>query len=178
MPVGPDTDRQGASRTDRATGAPSSHRDWHWTVSPDSPEEFEAESHDEYRVRTFFKGSHVAGADHFTDDFGEALENMQLSTWHENISVGGVHPNVGNTPNIDPFSEHAADERRDYTDHLESIGEDRETDPTRGYNQSAAQKALKGYIAEGREGLPLLALGAAALGAASGAVGSIMDKDE
>ena len=103
---------------------------------------------------------------------------MQLSTWHENISVGGVHPNVGNTPNIDPFSEHAADERRDYTDHLESIGEDRETDPTRGYNQSAAQKALKGYIAEGREGLPLLALGAAALGAASGAVGSIMDKDE
>ena len=149
MPIGPDTDRQGSGRTDRATGAPSSHSDWHWTVSPESPEEFEAESHEEYRVRTFFKGSHVAGADHFTGDFDEALENMQLDNWHENISVGGVHPNVGNT-----VSEHAAGERRDYTDHLESIGEDRETDPTRGYNQFTAQKARKEYIAKGTQGQP------------------------
>jgi hypothetical protein len=102
--------------------------DWHWTVTPESPEAFEAESHDEYRVRTFFKGEHQPGGDYFATDWDEALENMQT--------------NLTAPPEPD-YSDVYIDEHHDYENYLSDIGEDRETDPTRGFTQSDAQRDLQ-----------------------------------
>jgi len=67
MPHGPDTTRDGQSRGDRNLNP----ADFHFSVHPESLEEFEAESHDEFRIRTFHGDKYVAGADYFTDDYDE-----------------------------------------------------------------------------------------------------------
>ena len=87
-----------------------------FTVHPQSPEEFEAESHDEYRIRLFHRGHYQAGADYFTDDWDEVQEMLSdVSNW-----------GTGTTNMLpDPTTDYAISEQADYDQHLDdTIGFD------------------------------------------------------
>jgi hypothetical protein len=108
MPHGPDTTRDGQSRGDRNLNP----ADFHFSVHPESLEVFEAESHDEFRIRTFHGDKYVAGADYFTDDYDEvqAMVNDPASRQMHQLP--------------DPTTDHAVSEQADYDQHLEDTGEE------------------------------------------------------
>ncbi len=81
-----------------------------FTVHPSSPEEFEAESHDEFRVRMFHRGDYQAGADYFTDDFDEVQEVFG------NPAVAGI------VLLPDPLTHTALAEQVDYDQHIAETG--------------------------------------------------------
>ena len=86
-----------------------------FTVHPQSPEEFEAESHDEYRIRLFHRGTYQAGADYFTDDWDEVQEMVSdPSNWGGGGTVHNLLP--------DPTTDFAISEQADYNQHLEDTG--------------------------------------------------------
>ena len=88
-----------------------------FTVHPQSPEEFEAESHDEYRIRLFHRGTYQAGADYFTDDWDEVQEMISdPSNWGGGGTVHNLLP--------DPTTDYAIAEQADYVQHLEDTGMD------------------------------------------------------
>ena len=81
-----------------------------FTVHPSSPEEFEAESHDEFRIRMFHRGDYQAGADYFTDDFDEVQE------------VFGNPAVAGSVLLPDPLTHTALAEQVDYDQHIAETG--------------------------------------------------------
>ena len=81
-----------------------------FTVHPSSPEEFEAESHDEFRIRMFHRGDYQAGADYFTDDFDEVQEVFG------NPAVAGI------VLLPDPLTHTALAEQVDYDQHIAETG--------------------------------------------------------
>ena len=88
-----------------------------FTVHPQSPEEFEAESHDEYRIRLFHRGTYQAGADYFTDDWDEVQEMISdPSNWGGGGTVHNLLP--------DPTTDYAMAEQVDYDQHLRDTGMD------------------------------------------------------
>ena len=112
MPHGPDTTRDGQIRGDRNLNP----ADFHFTVHPESLEEFEAESHDEFRIRMFHQGNYQAGGDYFTDDWDEVQAMVgDISNW-----------GTGTTTSLlpDPTTDYAISEQADYDQHLEDTGED------------------------------------------------------
>ena len=85
-----------------------------FTVHPSSPEEFEAESHDEFRVRMFHRGDYQAGADYFTDDFDEV---QAMVSDPANWGAGDARVSLP-----DPTSDAALAEQVDYDQHIAETG--------------------------------------------------------
>ena len=93
-----------------------------FTVHPNSPEEFEAESHDEFRIRMFHRGNYQAGADYFTDDFDEVQAMVSdISNWGTGTTMDGRwHPAPSLLP--DPTTDYAISEQADYDQHIAETG--------------------------------------------------------
>ena len=93
-----------------------------FTVHPNSPEEFEAESHDEFRIRMFHRGNYQAGADYFTDDFDEVQAMVSdISNWGTGTTMDGRwHPGPSLLP--DPTTDYAISEQADYDQHIAETG--------------------------------------------------------
>jgi len=85
-----------------------------FTVHPSSPEEFEAESHDEFRIRMFHRGDYQAGADYFTDDFDEV---QAMVSDPANWGAGDARVSLP-----DPTSDAALAEQVDYDQHIAETG--------------------------------------------------------
>ena len=85
-----------------------------FTVHPNSPEEFEAESHDEFRIRMFHRGNYQAGADYFTDDFDEVQAMVSdISNWGTGTATSLLP---------DPTTDYAISEQADYDQHIAETG--------------------------------------------------------
>ena len=85
-----------------------------FTVHPNSPEEFEAESHDEFRIRMFHRGNYQAGADYFTDDFDEVQAMVSdISNWGTGTATSLLP---------DPTTDYAIDEQADYDQYIAETG--------------------------------------------------------
>ena len=85
-----------------------------FTVHPNSPEEFEAESHDEFRIRMFHRGDYQAGADYFTDDFDEVQAMVSdISNWGTGTATSLLP---------DPTTDYAIDEQADYDQYIAETG--------------------------------------------------------
>ena len=83
-------------------------------VHPNSPEEFEAESHDEFRIRMFHRGNYQAGADYFTDDFDEVQAMVSdISNWGTGTATSLLP---------DPTTDYAISEQADYDQHIAETG--------------------------------------------------------
>ena len=93
-----------------------------FTVHPNSPEEFEAESHDEFRIRMFHRGNYQAGADYFTDDFDEVQAMVSdISNWGTGTTMDGRwHPAPSLLP--DPTTDYAISEQADYDQYIAETG--------------------------------------------------------
>ena len=85
-----------------------------FTVHPNSPEEFEAESHDEFRIRMFHRGNYQAGADYFTDDFDEVQAMVSdISNWGTGTATSLLP---------DPTTDYAISEQADYDQYIAETG--------------------------------------------------------
>ena len=85
-----------------------------FTVHPNSPEEFEAESHDEFRIRMFHRGNYQAGADYFTDDFDEVQAMVSdISNWGTGTATSLLPA---------PTTDYAISEQADYDQHIAETG--------------------------------------------------------